>query len=196
MAEDHGDIGGAPARHIEPGCQARRRVVGAFFHLEVHAALGVDEAHASKAIDDGAQSVVARQRIAPAGGCIAVHHPQEVDPVGPAQHRLHFCCERHRLFGRPLRKDAGMDHQVAVCQMGEWAGADPVEQRRTVVGQHDVVQRVAAMSFANTGGRCQQVQVMVAKHDGGAIAQGPQPAQRRERMRPAIDQVAREPQRA
>ena len=85
---------------------------------------------------------------------------------------------------------------MAVCQMGEWAGTDPVEQRRPVVSKHDVVERVAAMSFANASGRGQQVQVVVAKHDGGAIAQGPQPAQRRERMRSAIDQVAGKPERA
>ena len=60
--------------------------------------------------------------------------------------------------------------------------------------RQDFVQGVALVCTAIAFGECQQMQVMVAEHADRGIAEVPDEAQHAERIRPAVDQVADEPQ--
>jgi hypothetical protein len=70
----------------------------------------------------------------------------------------------------------------------------PVQQFFTVGCGQDWVQRVAPVHSANSGRNSEQVQVMVAEHDGGSIAHCINAAQGTERVWAAVHEIACEPE--
>ena len=83
-----------------------------------------------------------------------------------------------------------MDHQPAVIEMRERAGADPVEQLRAIRRGKDIVVGIGAMGFAQARRNRQQMDVVIAEDGGDPLTLIDYPAKRVERARAAIDQVA------
>ncbi len=88
-----------------------------------------------------------------------------------------------------------MHHQLAVLEMREGSLADPFEQGFGIGRLQDLGQRVACLQLADAGRGGQQVQVVVAEHGHAPLAQRDHLAQRGQRGRPAVDEVAGEPER-
>ena len=72
--------------------------------------------------------------------------------------------------------------------------AQPVEQIVAIRRVDDFAQRVVLLQALDVVGRGQQVQVMGAQHRGDRVAHGVEEAQRAQRIRTAVDQVADQPQ--
>ena len=71
----------------------------------------------------------------------------------------------------------------------------PVEQAFAIRRLQDGPQPVVAVApLGVAAGERQQVQVVIAEHDGGRIAEAGNPAQHVERGGPAVDEVADEPE--
>ncbi len=87
-----------------------------------------------------------------------------------------------------------MDHRDAAFGDDERPRGQPADQRVAVRRGENGVERVAAMRLAVTGGDRQQVEVVIAEHRDGGIAERHHFAQYRERSGPAVDEVADEPQ--
>lgn len=86
---------------------------------------------------------------------------------------------RHRRGRIPARIDAGVHQQMAGFGVQQRLPAQPVQQRRGVARAQQLVQRIAAARPQAARRDCQRPQVVIAEHDGGALAQRPDPPQRR-----------------
>ena len=58
----------------------------------------------------------------------------------------------------------------------------------------DLIKRVALLELGRAGGHREQMQIVIAEHAQGALAERFDEAQHLQRLRPAVDQVAGEPQ--
>src|SRR3954469_12534606 len=83
-----------------------------------------------------------------------------------------------------------MQHQPATVEYCHPARSPPGQPLLAVGRVEDVVERVAAVARTHAGGDGEQVPVVVAEHAARRRAEAAQPAQRRERSGPAIDEVA------
>ena len=72
--------------------------------------------------------------------------------------------------------------------------AQPGEQFVAVGRAQHFVQRIAAMQLRRAFGHGQQVQVVIAQNGDGAVAQRFDQTQHLQRIRPAIDQIAHQPE--
>jgi hypothetical protein len=136
------------------------------------------------------QPIMAGELLAPACRLVAVHHVQEGSEVGALQLGLDF---GGKLQGRrqvPLRHDAGVHQQPASFVHRHAALAQPVEPGLALGAGEDLAERVAGMQRPHTMGHGKQVQVVVAEQAARRVAQAAQPAQRGQRLRAAVDQVA------
>ena len=115
--------------------------------------------------------------------------------IGPLQRGFDFARQRQRLLDRPLRQQARVHHRVARLGVHQLAAAQPVEQLVAIGRREYFVERVAAMGFAHAGRDDEQMQIVIAEHGHRALAQAAHEAQRLERLRAAIDEIADEPQR-
>ena len=88
-----------------------------------------------------------------------------------------------------------MHHRVSRFHVHHFLVAQPVEELIAVVRMQYVIERVAAMGLAHTGRDDEQMQIVIAEHRHGALPQAAHEAQRFDRLRPAVDQIADEPQR-
>jgi len=195
VAEHYRDVGALPLRYLEPRHEAGRRRIQPFLGGEFHFAVGAAKAQPGQAVDNAAQPRAALQRIVPAQRRVAVHLAQEIHPGRAAQRGFDFAGQRPGLRGAPLRQYAGMHQQVAIGQVRQRPVAQPVEQFVAVRRGQDVGHRVGTVRIADAVRDRQQVQIVVAEHHGGARAERLDAAQRRQRLRPAVDQVAGEPER-
>ena len=96
---------------------------------------------------------------------------------------------------RPLRQQAGVHHRAAALGVHHRPRAQPVDQlvahraRSSTSSKRVVLARsLEALELR------EQVQVVVAEHRDRALAEIAHEAQHLERFRPAVDQVAHEPQ--
>mmetsp|Transcript_4959 Transcript_4959/g.18008 ORF Transcript_4959/g.18008 Transcript_4959/m.18008 type:complete len:200 (+) Transcript_4959:670-1269(+) len=194
MAEGDGRAAAGAAGHVEPGHEAWRRGGGAVLGLQIQPAVGAAKTQPRQRIDRETQAVGAGQGRAPALRLVAVHRVQEAGQVRAAQHGFDLAGQGQGVLQRPGRHDAGMHHQPAGLIPGQVLLPQPVDQGRAVGRREDVVQRVTGADPAHAVGDGEQVQVMVAEQAGGRAAEGLEPAQRRERPRPAVDQVAEQPE--
>ncbi len=113
------------------------------------------------------------------------------------QRRVHFLRQRHGLRGGPLRHQARVHQQLAMHRIvvGERALQQPLQQRHAIGGAQDFAQRVAGfVAQVRAIGPGEQVQVMIAQHYHGVVAQGADQPQAGEGFRTAVDEVAHEPQ--
>ena len=194
MAEDHRCIRILASRHLEPGQIARRNVLHLALEFEFHLALRRADAQARKRIDDGAQTVVAGQILLPGLRRVAVHLPDEIHIVVAAQHRLDFARQLQRLVGRPSRQHPRMHQQMTVLQMRQLLPAQPVQQFIPIRRGENLVQRIALVQLADARRHRDQMQIVIAQHRDRAVAQRLHQAQHLQRTRPAIDQIADEPE--
>ena len=89
-----------------------------------------------------------------------------------------------------LRRDAGVHAKPVAFEPRHALLAQPVDPVVAVGrGQH-LGQRVVALQRPHTVGGGQQVKVVIAEQAGGRVAEGAQPLQHAQRLRPAVDQVA------
>jgi len=114
----------------------------------------------------------------------------------PGSAELGFDLARQGLRGArvPLRQQTGVHQRVAALDVDQRAAPQPIEELVAVGRRDHLVERVVLAAFDVTAGERQKVEVVVAEHDHGALAQIAHEAQHRERRRAAVDEVAHEPQ--
>jgi len=167
-----------------------RRPLVVKFHFPFRGA----EAQPRHRVGDHAQSRHSMQVLAPGFGLIAVHVLEKIEMMLAAQFLLDFVGEGGGFLHRPLRQQAGMHQRIVVLGIKQPLVAQPVEQFVAVWRRQHLIDGVLAMRFDEAVGDRQQVQVVVAEHDHRLVAQRPCPAQHRQRIRPAVDQIAHQPQ--
>jgi len=167
---------------------------GAALFAKLHRAVGRAKPQARARVHDRAQPIVAGKRVVPAPGLVAVEHAQERVAALARHHRLDLARERHCLRRRPLRQQAGVDHQPVAVGYDERPARKPVDECVAIAGAKDVVECVAAMRPAKTRRNCQQVKIVIAEDRGRGIAERDHFAQHRERVGPAVHEIADEPQ--
>ena len=188
----------APARIgcVEPGNQRGglgffRRSLGA----QHQPAVGIDIAQPREAIDDESKAFFAFE------GFVPEIRPVAVEPVQQSfgivlQGALELAGAFARATDIPLRRqacvqEAGIQRVVFVK---ERAARQPVEQCLAVGGREYVVESVVAADAARSESHGEKVQIVVAERDRRRIAERPDPAQHRQGVRPAIDEISDEPQ--
>jgi hypothetical protein len=163
---------------------------------EIHAAVRRAQAHARERVDDAAQARDAGQAVVPLVRLVAVHLAQEIDPALAAQGTFHLVRQRHRLRRIPGRRDARVHQQMRVDEHRQRALAQPLDQRVAVGCGEDLVERIGAAGALRADRHRDQVQVVVAEQRfdaaGMRVGQRLHAAQRGERIRTAVDQVADE----
>ena len=87
-----------------------------------------------------------------------------------------------------------MHQHIVAFRMQQSLPAQPGEQFVPVGRAQHFIQRVGAMKFCRAFGNGQQVQVVIAENGDGAVAQRFDQAQHLQRIRPAIDQIAHQPE--
>ncbi len=89
-----------------------------------------------------------------------------------------------------------MHEQIAVLrvEMQKRARDQPLEQFVAITGLEDLIERVRLALAATAEGNREKVQVVIAEHDDGVVGEGAHVAQDLQRARPAVDQVADEPE--
>jgi len=117
-----------------------------------------------------------------------------IAPLRVLQPVFHFARQRHGGIHIPLRKNAGMRQDVARPFMHQGTAPQPVQQLGCIRGVEQIIQGVALARADASGGDRQGSDVVIAQHDGDALAQRHDAAQRLGGLGPAIDQVAHEPQ--
>jgi hypothetical protein len=183
-------------RHGEPRHDVLRGVVRRLLQLQLHHAVGRAVAKSGQCIDHAAQPRHTPQRIVPAIRIVAVHVCEQ--GIGIVAHRVfHLRRERERLGHAPLRQQARVNQEFAVFRIlpGKAAAAQPVEQAAPITGAEHVVQRVTAFCVTLRAMRArEQVEIVIAEHDDGIVAQRLDEAQYAQGVRAAIDEIADEPE--
>ena len=181
---------------LEPGAQARGRLFGALLAFEVEPAVEIAEAHPGEGVDDVAVALDPDQIVLPAIRLIAIHVVQQPLVLIAAQQTLHLAGAVAGGAGVPRRGDAGMYHhdgQVGVlCQ--QRTVAQPLQQLVPVRCLHQLLQLVFLLERGDAIGDRQQVQIVVAEHGDGSVAQPLDEAQGIERVWAAGDQIAAQPE--
>lgn len=195
-AEDR--VVGAPAvGRVEPRHAAGRAALGRALRsgrAELHAPFRRDEAHARHRIHHHAQAVPAGEVVAPGIRFRAPHVGEEVAVVRRAERRRNLVGQRLRLGDIPARQQAGMHHRPFALDVEQRQGAQPAEQFVPVWRGEDGFERVLLVGLAEAGGLHDQMQVVVAEDADGRSPEPFHEAQHLERLRPAIDEVADEPE--
>lgn len=88
-----------------------------------------------------------------------------------------------------------MHHRVTSIEVHELAAAEPIEQLVAIGCVENGIDRVFAMGLADTFSDREQIEIVIAENGDGALAQAADEAQRLERLRTAIDEIADEPER-
>jgi hypothetical protein len=87
-----------------------------------------------------------------------------------------------------------MHHQVAPFGMRERPHQQPLDERVAIARRKHLIERIGAAAPLRAAGHREQVQIVIAEHDDGVIPECTHLAQRRERPRPAVDEIADEPE--
>ena len=87
-----------------------------------------------------------------------------------------------------------MHHEVLALRVRERACDQPLEQRVTIARGEQLIERIGAAAPLRAVRDREQVQVVVAEHHDGVVTEGAHEAQRLERSRATVDEVAHEPQ--
>ena len=181
---------------IEPRHRPGRRGGCTLLELQVHAARGIDDAQPREGVDDEAQAIVAAQRFVPEFGLIAVHALQKVAVVVPQKSLPDLLGALQGLPTRPLRRYAGVYEKMTIFLVRQWQSAQPVDQRVPFGRIEDLLQRVGVVQWPDAGIDGEQVQIVVAEqgHGHAGLDAPLDRAQRGERLRAAVDEVAHEDQ--
>ena len=141
--------------------------------------------------------VRARERGRPAIGLVAVHRLEQ-SPARPcASARSTSRAQRSASASVHSGGSAGVDERPAECRVAvqERPRREPVEQLRGVRCVEHGLELLLALAHAlRREGHGEQVQVVVAEHDGRGSAERLDLAQHGERVRAAVDEVAGEPE--
>ena len=181
------------ARHVEPRHVAIRRAV-CIRRFELHRAVGLAEAQACQRVDGQAQAVHADEIVAPLVRVVAEGVSQKGFPMWAAQFPLDRAGEFQYVACRPLRQDAGVHHQEPVFEDGQRLVTQPCDEFVAIGSGEDVGDRVSLAGFAHARSYRQQVDIVVAQDGARApgLAKRDDLAQRGERLRASVDEVADE----
>jgi len=194
VAADHHVVAARAPRHVEP-----RRPVGARFPRlslvrEHHRAALIEHAQPRHRVDDHAQPVESLEVVVPARRLVAVHALQELAVVAAAQALLDLGSELARPRHAPFGHQSGVHQRVSTLHVQERALAQPVEELVAIGRGENFLEGVALAALLDALGHAHQVQVVVAEHGDGALAQGLHEAQALEGIGAAVDEVAHEPE--
>ena len=162
--------------------------------VELHRAARCAKPQAGQGIHDDPQAVRAFKAILPLAGRVPIHGTQKAFHVRSSQRLFHLSRQRYGLRRAPLRQHTCMHHQPAVVVHRHGAVPQPVEQRLAVRCLQNVLYRIVAARLAHTLPQCQQMQVVVAEQAVRGVAQRHQAAQRTQRIRPPVHQIAQKVQ--
>ena len=196
VAEHDARVAGAALRRLEPRPQAVRLPARGALAVQLQPPFRVQVAHARERVEQEAQPLAARQRLAPAPRLGAVQQRELPRPGVAAQERLQFARELQRPLQRPRRQQPRVHHRVAQFRVvvQHRTAPQPLDQLVAVGrGQHRV--QLVPGARRRAGRQRQQGDVVVAERAHRAVAQAAEEAQRLERPRAAVDQVADAPQR-
>jgi hypothetical protein len=171
--------------------------VGQGLFVQQQPAFAVAVAQAGEAVGDEAQPVDAAQVRRPEVGLVAVHGVQKVGVAGALQFRFQFRGAGRGLGPGPIAAAAGVDHREAfflIVRASAVDGAASAGCRRGPV-RSGPRRGCSFWRAVVAGGEGQQVQVVVAEHHDGLLAEGLDVAQHRQRLRAAVDQIADQPER-
>ena len=87
-----------------------------------------------------------------------------------------------------------MHHEVAPLEVRQRPQQQPLDESVAVGRREHRVQRVGAAAALYAARHSEQVQIVVAEHHHGVVAEVAHQAERRERVRTAVDEIADEPQ--
>jgi hypothetical protein len=93
-----------------------------------------------------------------------------------------------------LRQEARVNQNVLPRDVHHRAVPQPIEQIVPICSSDDVIESVVLATLHAILRKRQQVQIVVAEHDHGAIPETTYEAQGGERRGTAVDQIANEPQ--
>jgi len=194
MAADNGNTGCAPVGMREPGLETFGGAFASALFVQVHRVVGGAEAQPRAHVDGDAQAIEAFELLAPLSGLVPVQHAQEFIGAIAREHRLHLARQHERRGHGPRRQEAGVHHRELALDRHQRPRGKPSEQCVAILGGENGIERVVGMRLAVAGGDRQQMKIMIAEHGHGRVAQRDHFAQHGQRIGPAIDQVADEPQ--
>jgi len=179
---------------VEPRHEPGRRLLHLAFHPEVHHAVGGAEAHARHRVHDHPEPIHAPEAVVPGVRLRAVELGEKEPVALRAQLRFYLGREVLRLPDRPRRQEAGVDHHVLAVDVQHRPEPQPVEQIVAVRCIEQIVEGVVGAPLRMAGGEREEVQIVVALHDDGALPEIAHEPHHGRRVRPAVHQVADEPE--
>jgi hypothetical protein len=105
-----------------------------------------------------------------------------------------FTSQASGVVDRPLRQEAGMNHEVGAFVMVQWLPPEPLQQLSPIVGGEDVVDRVFRPHGDDLFRYSQQEQIVIAQDDPYGGAKLFEVAKDAKGVRATIDQIADGPQ--
>ncbi len=196
MSEDHAHVAALAVLPREPRFERRADVPGAALHLELDAPVARADPQPRERVDGESQAVHPPQRVAPRVRLIAVHLVEQSARVFP-QRGFHFARQRDGGVGGPLRHEACVHEQrlASGVEMSERPGQQPFEQRVAIRRAEHVFDRVPRLDLALRRERDgEQMQIVIAEHRDGVVAERAHVAQCFQGTRAAIHEIAREPE--
>jgi len=179
---------------LEPRRIAFGRACRTALLRKLHRTVRGAEAQARARVDDHAKPVVARKVVAPLPRLVAVEHAQEFACAVAREHGFDLARQRERLRRGPGRQEPGVHEDVVLVDRHERPSNEPRYERIAIRRCEDVVQRIAAMRLAIPRRDGQEMEVVIAEDRGGGVAHRHHVPQHCKRARPAVDEVADEPQ--
>jgi len=134
------------------------------------------------------------QLVVPALWARAVQLREEFTVPGSAQLGFDLGGERLRPIGIPLRQEPGVYQDVAPLNMYQREAPQPVKQRVAIGRCKHLAKRVVSAPLGKAVRKRKKMQIVVAEHCHRALAQFVHEAQRRERRRSTVDEIADKPQ--
>ena len=87
-----------------------------------------------------------------------------------------------------------MDHDVIAFTVKKRLTQEPFDERVPIGRLENVIESVSRLSFASAAASRDQMQIMVPEHDDGAIVELADETKNVERVRPAVHDIANEPE--
>ncbi len=177
-----------PKMTVSPALLGRPAESGA------HAAGRVQGAQPGETCQGGPRPLGSGEPLFPTFGRPLLDRREELRRPLAAQTLLDVARQALGLPRAPGGKEPGVDHERLAVAVNQRPGPQPGEEIVAVGRRENRVQGVALPGYAHPGDPSQEMQVMVAEHREGPVALVHGPAQHRQRTRPAVDQIAHQPE--
>ncbi len=199
MPEDDAGVASQAPLVIEPRSVARERRRRLALELQIDPTFRGAHSDTREHIDREADPLRSREVVAPHVRLVSIHMRKQTGSI-PAQGRLHLPSQLRRTTARPLRYNSGVHQQVGsgirarrlqVCQRPV---DQPVEQLVAIRRAQNLIECVGSSLAPRAVCDCKQMQVMIAEHNDGVVSERPDVANDLERARPAVYEIADEPE--